>query len=105
MPHGRTGGFSGVAVLAPTGAYSGSQRRDPVTTEEWRVGTVDRHGGRGVTSGDGRFGQSGVEALIRDNTGNWIVLVEHHAWTPDTVAEFVDGDPSRLNPKVGQRDG
>jgi catechol 2,3-dioxygenase-like lactoylglutathione lyase family enzyme len=45
----------------------------------------------------------GVEALIRDNTGNWIVLVEHHTWTPDSIADFVDGDPSRLNPQVGSR--
>ena len=45
----------------------------------------------------------GVEALIRDNTGNWIVLVEHRAWTPEQVGEFAGDDPSRLNPLVEER--
>lgn len=40
----------------------------------------------------------GVEALIRDNSGNWIVLVEPHEWTPEQIAEFVGDDPSSLNP-------
>lgn len=40
----------------------------------------------------------GVEALIRDNSGNWIVVVEPTEWTPEQIAEFVDGDPSSLNP-------
>lgn len=42
----------------------------------------------------------GMEALIRDNTGNWIVLVEHREWTPDQIAELVTDDSSALNPKV-----
>ena len=42
----------------------------------------------------------GVEALIRDNSGNWIVLVENRAWTPEQIADFVGDDPSRLNPMV-----
>ena len=25
----------------------------------------------------------GVEALVRDNSGNWLVIVEHEAFTPD----------------------
>ena len=41
-----------------------------------------------------------MEALIRDNTGNWIVLVEHREWTPDQIAELVTDDPSALNPKI-----
>lgn len=40
----------------------------------------------------------GVEALIRDNSGNWIVLVEPHDWTPEQIAEFAGDDPSGLNP-------
>lgn len=44
----------------------------------------------------------GVEALIRDNTGNWIVLVEHHDWTPEQIADFAGDDPSTLNPKVNR---
>lgn len=40
----------------------------------------------------------GVEALIRDNTGNWLVLVEPREWTPEQIAEFVGDDPSKLNP-------
>jgi hypothetical protein len=42
----------------------------------------------------------GVEALIRDNTGNWIVLVEHREWTPDDIAAIVGEDSSALNPKI-----
>ena len=42
----------------------------------------------------------GVEALIRDNTGNWIVLVEHREWTPGELAEFAGADPSLLSPNV-----
>ncbi|MGE4163972.1 MAG: VOC family protein [Vicinamibacterales bacterium] len=40
----------------------------------------------------------GVEALIRDNSGNWLVLVEAREWTPEDIAAFADGDPSSLNP-------
>ena len=40
----------------------------------------------------------GVEALIRDNSGNWIVMVERRDWTPEQIAEFVGDDPSSLNP-------
>ena len=25
----------------------------------------------------------GIEALLRDNSGNWMVLVEHREWTPE----------------------
>ena len=45
----------------------------------------------------------GVEALIRDNTGNWIVLVEHHEWTPEQIAELVADDPSSLSPNIDPR--
>jgi catechol 2,3-dioxygenase-like lactoylglutathione lyase family enzyme len=41
----------------------------------------------------------GTEALIRDNSGNWIVLVEHHDWTPEQIADMVNDDPSALDPK------
>lgn len=47
----------------------------------------------------------GVEALIRDNTGNWIVLVEHRSWTPEDVAEFAGEDPSVLSPRVASNGG
>lgn len=40
----------------------------------------------------------GVEALIRDNSGNWIVLVEPHEWTPEQMVEFVGDDTSILSP-------
>ncbi len=40
----------------------------------------------------------GVEALIRDNTGNWIVLVEQREWTPEQMSDFVGDDPSVLSP-------
>ncbi len=40
----------------------------------------------------------GIEALIRDNSGNWIVVVENREWTPEQIAEFVGEDPSTLNP-------
>ncbi len=40
----------------------------------------------------------GVEALIRDNSGNWLVVVEPHDWTPEDIAEFAGDDPSQLNP-------
>jgi catechol 2,3-dioxygenase-like lactoylglutathione lyase family enzyme len=29
----------------------------------------------------------GVEALLRDNSGNWMVLVEQKAWRPEDFAE------------------
>ncbi len=32
----------------------------------------------------------GVEALIRDNSGNWMVLVEHRDYTPEDFAGFAD---------------
>jgi uncharacterized glyoxalase superfamily protein PhnB len=28
----------------------------------------------------------GVEAVCRDNSGNWMVLVEHRAWQPEDFA-------------------
>jgi catechol 2,3-dioxygenase-like lactoylglutathione lyase family enzyme len=40
----------------------------------------------------------GVEALIRDNSGNWIVMVENRDWTAQQIAELVGDDPSSLNP-------
>lgn len=40
----------------------------------------------------------GVEALIRDNTGNWLVLVEPHEFTQEQMEEFAGADPSSLNP-------
>ncbi|MEP7046275.1 MAG: VOC family protein [Ilumatobacteraceae bacterium] len=39
----------------------------------------------------------GVEALIRDNTGNYIVLVEHRDWTPAQIAEFASSTISPLS--------
>lgn len=30
----------------------------------------------------------GVEALIRDNSGNWMVLVEHRDYSPEDFADF-----------------
>ncbi len=45
----------------------------------------------------------GTEALIRDNTGNWIVLVEHHDWTPDQITEIVAEDSSALDLVIGQQ--
>ena len=40
----------------------------------------------------------GVEALIRDNSGNWIVMVEAREWTVEEMAAFAGDDPSTLNP-------
>ena len=42
----------------------------------------------------------GIEALIRDNSGNWIVLVERRdGWTDDQIAEMVTDDPAGLDPE------
>lgn len=41
----------------------------------------------------------GVEAIIRDNSGNWLVVVENRDWTPEEMSDFVGGDPSTLSPK------
>lgn len=30
----------------------------------------------------------GIEALMRDNSGNWMVLVEHREYTPEDFADF-----------------
>ena len=30
----------------------------------------------------------GVEAVIRDNSGNWLVLVEPKDYTPDDIKDF-----------------
>ena len=30
----------------------------------------------------------GIEALIRDNSGNWMVLVEHRDYSPEDFADF-----------------
>jgi len=40
----------------------------------------------------------GVEALIRDNTGNWLVLVQPREFTQDEMEDFAGDDPSALNP-------
>lgn len=40
----------------------------------------------------------GVEALIRDNTGNWLVLVEPREFTQDEMEAYVGDDPSSMNP-------
>ncbi|MEO1064071.1 MAG: VOC family protein [Actinomycetota bacterium] len=40
----------------------------------------------------------GVEALIRDNSGNWLVLVEPRQWTEEEMAAYAGDDPSALNP-------
>jgi predicted enzyme related to lactoylglutathione lyase len=40
----------------------------------------------------------GVEALIRDNTGNWLVLVEPRKFTQSEMEAFAGSDPSVLNP-------
>jgi hypothetical protein len=29
----------------------------------------------------------GVEAVMRDNSGNWLVLVEPRAWSPEDLAQ------------------
>ena len=44
----------------------------------------------------------GTEALIRDNSGNWIVLVEHHDdWTDDQIADMVNDDTTDHDPTPG----
>ncbi|MFV0260366.1 MAG: VOC family protein [Acidimicrobiales bacterium] len=40
----------------------------------------------------------GVEAVIRDNTGNWLVLVEPRAFSQDEMEAYAEHDPSSLNP-------
>ena len=40
----------------------------------------------------------GGEALIRDNTGNWLVLVEKREFTRSDMNELAGTDPSSLNP-------
>jgi catechol 2,3-dioxygenase-like lactoylglutathione lyase family enzyme len=40
----------------------------------------------------------GVEALIRDNTGNWLVLIEPREFTQEDMEAFAGDDPSSLNP-------
>ena len=40
----------------------------------------------------------GVEALIRDNTGNWLVLVEPREFTQDEMEAYAGDDPSALSP-------
>ncbi len=40
----------------------------------------------------------GVEALIRDNTGNWLVLVEPRPFTQEQMESYAGDDPSTLNP-------
>lgn len=36
----------------------------------------------------------GVEALMRDNSGNWIVLVEHRDYDPEAMTVGADGKPA-----------
>jgi catechol 2,3-dioxygenase-like lactoylglutathione lyase family enzyme len=43
----------------------------------------------------------GVEALIRDNTGNWLVLVEPREFSQEEMEAFAGDDPSSLNPLAG----
>jgi catechol 2,3-dioxygenase-like lactoylglutathione lyase family enzyme len=40
----------------------------------------------------------GVEALIRDNTGNWLVLVEPHEFNQEELETFAGEDPAALDP-------
>ena len=40
----------------------------------------------------------GVEALIRDNTGNWLVLVEPREFTQDEMEAYAGDNPDDLNP-------
>lgn len=40
----------------------------------------------------------GVEALIRDNTGNWLVLVEPREFTQEQMEAYAGDDPSSMNP-------
>jgi len=40
----------------------------------------------------------GIEALICDNTGNWLVLVEPREFTQAEMEAFAGDDPSSLNP-------
>jgi catechol 2,3-dioxygenase-like lactoylglutathione lyase family enzyme len=40
----------------------------------------------------------GVEALIRDNTGNWLVLVAPREFSQQEMEAFAGDDPSSLNP-------
>lgn len=42
----------------------------------------------------------GVEALIRDNSGNYIVLVEPRAWTPEQIAQLVSDNHEGIGPKI-----
>lgn len=45
----------------------------------------------------------GVEALIRDNTGNYLVLVEPKEFTQDAMEDFAGDNPSVLNPMTEER--
>lgn len=40
----------------------------------------------------------GIEALIRDNSGNWLVLVEKREFTQEEMEAYAGDDPSALNP-------
>lgn len=40
----------------------------------------------------------GVEALIRDNTGNWLVLVEPCEFTNEDMQAYAGDNPDDLNP-------
>ena len=37
----------------------------------------------------------GIEALMRDNSGNWLVLVEPREFAPEAAADFVGDHPAR----------
>ncbi len=40
----------------------------------------------------------GVEALIRDNAGNWLVLVEPREFSQEDMEAYAGDDPSSMNP-------
>lgn len=40
----------------------------------------------------------GVEALLRDNSGNWLVMVERHDFNPDTMTRDQLGDAGLPDP-------
>ncbi len=40
----------------------------------------------------------GIEALIRDNTGNWLVLVEPREFTQEEMEAYAGDNPDELTP-------
>jgi hypothetical protein len=39
----------------------------------------------------------GVEAVMRDTSGNWLVLIEPTEFTPEDITPAVDSELSRLS--------